>query len=102
VIIARRLGIAILYEVARLVQSVAVALAVLIFVPAAILMLLIGFVLLALMAVEDASGSSERGRACAGRRRVQSLLRHKVGELSPSMSSDLHGSFTRTQASPGQ
>ena len=65
-IIARRLGIAILYEVVRLVQLVAVALAVLIFVPAAIVMLLIGFVVVALMAVEDAPGSSERGRGCAG------------------------------------
>lgn len=50
----------------RLIQLAAVALAALIYVPAAIAMLLIALVILAFLAVEDATGTAERGRGCAG------------------------------------
>jgi hypothetical protein len=65
-IIARRLGIAVLRVLVGVIQLVAIAVAALIYVPAAILVLLIGLVILAFMAVEDTFGSSDRGHGCAG------------------------------------
>jgi hypothetical protein len=66
-ITARQLGIAVLRVLVGVIQLVTIALAALIYVPAAILMLLIGLVSLAFMAVEDADKTSERGRGCADR-----------------------------------
>jgi hypothetical protein len=64
--IARELGIAVLRVLVGLSQLVAIAVAGLIYVPAAILMLVIGLVTLAFMAIEDAIGTPERGHGCAG------------------------------------
>src|SRR5690242_10250897 len=57
-IIARRLGLAILRALVGVIHLVAIAAGAAIYVPAAILILLIGLVSLALMAVEDADGNS--------------------------------------------
>jgi hypothetical protein len=64
--IARRLAIGVLWLVVRLIQLAAVALATLIYMPAAIAMLLIALVILASIAVGDTTGTSKRRRGCAG------------------------------------
>ena len=66
-IVARRLGIAVLRVALGVIQLVAIAAVVaLIYAPAAILTLLIGLMILAFMAVDDAFGSAERMHRCAG------------------------------------
>ncbi len=66
VVIARSFAMAVLCVVLGLFRMVAKALAMLIYLPTAAVMLLIGLVILAFMAIEDTCGVSGRGSGCAG------------------------------------
>jgi hypothetical protein len=64
--ITRRFAIALLCLVARLVQLLVVAITFLIYLPAALVMLVIALAMLMFMAVDHICGDSPRNRSCGG------------------------------------